>query len=91
VVKLHIDKSIYDESGKIDPQKTNLVARMGRAFYCRAQGEQVFSIVQPVNIKAIGWDTLPEELKNSTILSGNDLASLAGVAALPNQTDINSF
>lgn len=91
VVKLHIDKSIYDEAGKIDPQKTNLVARMGRAFYCRAKGEQIFPIIQPVNVQAVGWDALPEKLKNSTILSGNDLASLAGVAALPNQTDINSY
>ncbi len=91
VVKLHIDTSIYDEAGKIDPQKANLVARMGRAFYCRAQGEQIFPIVQPVNIQAVGWDALPDHLKNSTILTGNDLATLAGVEQLPNQSSIHTY
>jgi len=91
VVKLHIDPKIYDEAGKIDPQKTDLVARMGRAFYCRAHGEQIFPVVQPVNVKAIGWDALPENLKKSTILSGNDLATLAGVAKLPDQAIIAAY
>jgi len=91
VVKLHIDQSIFDEEGKIDPQKANLVARMGRAFYCHAHGENVFPIIQPVNVRAIGWDALPGHIKNSTILSGNDLATLAGLAQLPQQDEVTAY
>jgi len=80
---IHINKNIFDEEGKIDPQKTQLIARMGRAFYCKAYGDNVFPIMQPVNVEAIGWDALPENIKNSEILSGNDLAKLAGVKSLP--------
>lgn len=80
---IHINKNIFDEEGKIDPQKTQLVARMGRAFYCKAFGNNVFPIIQPVNVKAIGWEALPPNIKTSEILSGNDLAKLAGVNNLP--------
>jgi len=80
---IHINKNIFDDEGKIDPQKTQLVARMGRAFYCKAFGENVFPIVQPVNQAAIGWDALPDNIKKSKILSGNDLAKLAGLKTLP--------
>lgn len=91
VVKLHISQSIFDEEGKIDPQKANLVARMGRAFYCHANGVNVFPIVQPVNVQAVGWDALPDTVKKSTILSGNDLATLAGQAQLPKSDEILAY
>jgi len=80
---IHINKDIFDAEGKIDPQKTQLVARMGRAFYCKAYGENVFPIMQPVNEQAIGWGALPQNIKTSEILSANDLAKLAGVKTLP--------
>jgi len=84
VLMIHINKNIFDEEGKIDPQKTRLVARLGRAFYCKAFGENVFPIFQPVNEEAIGWEALPENIKTSKILTGNDLAKLAGIKTLPN-------
>ena len=34
---------------------------------------------------------LPEDIKNSKVLTGNDLAQLAGVEALPNETDVNEY
>jgi len=83
VQMIHINKDIFDVDGKIDPQKTQLVARMGRAFYCKAYGDNVFPIIQPVNVTAIGWDALPKNIKTSKVLSGNDLAKLAGVKSLP--------
>jgi len=83
---IHINKDIFGDDGKIDPQKTQLVARMGRAFYCKAFGDNIFPILQPVNVPAIGWDALPENIKTSKILTGNDLAKLAGVKNLPEIT-----
>lgn len=91
VVKIHINKDIFDEAGKIDPDKANLVARMGRAFYCKASGGNVFPIVQPVNVVPIGWNTLPDNVKQSTILTGNDLGALAGVEKLPAANEIAAY
>lgn len=88
---IHINKDIFNESGKIDPQKTQLVARMGRAFYCKAYGDNVFPIVQPVNQQAIGWDALPKHIKTSQILSANDLSKLAGVKTLPENKTPKQF
>lgn len=39
----------------------------------------------------IGFDQLPDEIKNSTVLTGNDLAVLANVEHLPAQRDVDNF
>ena len=83
VLLIHIQKEILDEQGRIDPYKADLVARMGRAFYCRANGEAVFPLVRPTNELGIGVDQLPESVRLSRVLTGNDLARLAAVTALP--------
>lgn len=84
-VLMHFSEEIFDEQGKIDPQRVDLMARMGRAFYCRAHGDNVFPIVQPVHKIGIGFDRLPKSIRQSTILTGNELAELAALEALPNQ------
>jgi len=91
VVKIHINKDIFDEDGNIDPAKTNLVARMGRAFYSRVTEETTFPIFQPVNVIPVGWDALPKTLLKSEVLTGNDLATLAGFAKLPNADLVEEF
>ena len=47
VVKMHIKQSILDEAGMIDPQKIDLVSRMGKMFYSRASGSSVFTVNKP--------------------------------------------
>lgn len=83
VVLMHFSDHVFDDNGKIDPQKMDLMGRMGRAFYCRAHGDNVFPIVQPVKQMGIGFDGLPEHLRTSAVLTGNDLAQLAGLEHLP--------
>jgi hypothetical protein len=83
VVLLHIDDSLFDERGKIDPQRLDPVARMGRTYYTRAHGDSIFSIYQPVNRMGIGFDQLPEHVRRSRVLTGNELAELASVERLP--------
>jgi len=56
---------------------------MGRAYYTRASGDAIFPVVQPVTQVSIGFDALPESVRNSRVLSGNDLGILAGLHALP--------
>ncbi|MGN7719883.1 flavin reductase family protein [Chitinophaga sp. 22620] len=82
-VLLHINENILDASGKIDPQKIDLVARMGADYYCRASGDAVFEVEKP-NLKiGIGVDALPPGIRNSHILTGNNLGQLGNVSELP--------
>ncbi|MCU0405296.1 MAG: flavin reductase family protein, partial [Chitinophagaceae bacterium] len=68
---------------KIDPNKIDLVARMGGDYYCRASGQAVFTVPKPNTQLGIGLDALPANIRNSTILSGNDLGMLANVHDMP--------
>ena len=88
IVLIHMAEHIFDEEGKIDPQKTDQVARMGRAFYCRAHGDNIFKLYQPFNVIGIGFDNLPEVVRNSKVLTGNDLGELAAVEGLPGEASI---
>ncbi len=83
ILLAHIKDDILDPSKNVDPQKLDAVARMGGDFYCRAQGENIFTVPKPNTKLGIGFDQLPEKIRNSKILSGNDLARLANVEKLP--------
>ncbi|MEI6409604.1 MAG: flavin reductase family protein [Bacteroidota bacterium] len=83
IVLMHIAESVLNEKGRIDPNKIDLMGRMGRFYYARASGAAVEEIVQEVNIMGIGFDGLPDAIRHSPILTGNNLGQLAGMAALP--------
>jgi flavin reductase (DIM6/NTAB) family NADH-FMN oxidoreductase RutF len=83
ILRMHLSEHIFDENDKIDPQRIDLMGRMGRAFYCRANGDAVFPILRPVNRIGMGVDQLPEHIQLSPILTGNDLAQLAAYPELP--------
>lgn len=82
-VLLHINEDILDVNGKIDPQKIDLVARMGGDYYCRASGNAVFEVAKPNLQLGIGVDALPWPIRNSSILTGNNLGQLGNVHELP--------
>ena len=86
VVKLHIDESILDDDGKIDPVKLDAVARMGGNWYNRAK-EGMFEVPKPLSTLGIGVDALPKGVRQSNVLTGNDLGMLANVEALPKETN----
>lgn len=83
---IHIDDSILNEEGTIDQQKIDLVGRMGGDFYVRASGDALFEVPKPIRQKGIGVDALPEEIRNSSILTGNDLGMLGNIEKLPAST-----
>jgi flavin reductase (DIM6/NTAB) family NADH-FMN oxidoreductase RutF len=91
VVKIHINQEVLDENGMIDQHKIDLVSRMGGNWYCRADSNSMFEITKPITTCGIGFDLLPQDLKNSKILTGNDLGHLAGIEELPNETDVNEY
>lgn len=89
VTKIHINEEVLDENGAIDQHKIDLVSRMGGNWYCRANAESMFEIKKPIMTIGVGYDAIPEDIKNSNVLSGNDLGKLGGIEELPNETDVN--
>jgi len=83
VLVMHINDAVLNDKQQIDPHKIDLVARMGGDFYCRASGAAVFEIEKPNTQLGIGIDALNSSIKNSTILSGNNLGQLANVHEMP--------
>ncbi len=91
VMKIHINEAVLDENGSIDQHKIDLVSRMGGNWYCRADQNSMFEITKPITTIGIGFDALPNDVLNSSILTGNDLGQLAGIEELPNETDVNEY
>lgn len=84
VVQMHIDESILDDVGRIDPMKIDTVARMGGNWYNRSK-EGIFEIPKPLSTLGVGVDALPIVIRESKILTGNDLGQLGNVASLPKE------
>lgn len=80
---MHIHDEVLNEKQQIDPHKIDLVARMGGDYYCRASGDAVFEVPKPNLELGMGIDALPEHIRNSTVLTGNDLGMLANVHSIP--------
>ena len=83
VVMLHVQEAYFDANGKLNTTKLDLVGRMGGSWYTRASGEALFEIPKPLRTQGIGVDQLPASIRNSTILTGNDLGRLGNVERLP--------
>lgn len=81
VVAFHAREEAFVD-GILHPDRLDLVGRLGGAFYARASGAAVFQVAKPVG-RPIGWEALPEVLRASRILTGNDLGRLANSAELP--------
>ena len=91
VLLMHVKEEVLDERGGIDPFRLDAVARLGRDWYCRVQGNAIFSVPRPNDRVSIGIDQLPEAIRHSEVLTGNDLALLAAVESIPdNLHDLNN-
>lgn len=88
VLRIHIAQEVMGERNRIDPHKIDLMGRMGRAYYVRASGAAIHTIVQPFDEIGIGYDQLPESIKNSSVLSGNNLGQLASLTKLPTKDEV---
>ena len=83
VLCMHIDESILDENKKIDQTKMRHIARLGGDWYCKVDETNLFKVAKPNIQLGIGVDALPESIRNSKILSGNNLGQLANVHDMP--------
>ena len=88
VVLIHIQKEYLTENNKLDTRRLDLVARMGENWYCRANENALFEIPKPLRTKGIGIDQLPVSIRESTVLTGNNLARLGNVEKLPLREEI---
>jgi flavin reductase (DIM6/NTAB) family NADH-FMN oxidoreductase RutF len=83
VMRMHIDDSLLDENKRVDQRKIHHIARLGGDWYCRVDETNLFMVPKPNTELGIGVDALPESIRNSNILSGNDLGHLANVREMP--------
>ena len=90
VLKIHINESVLDENGNIDPHKIDLVSRMGGNWYSRAN-QGLFEVAKPLTTLGIGVDQIPDYIKESPVFNGNDLGKLGNIEALPTTEEINTF
>jgi flavin reductase (DIM6/NTAB) family NADH-FMN oxidoreductase RutF len=91
IVKFHYQNWIFDENGKVDPEKIDLVGRMGRDYYVRASGDAIFTLNKPMGEFGIGVDALPADVKLSKILTGNELGILGSLKKLPELNEVHQF
>jgi len=90
IVKFHIIEEVLDENNVIIQEKLDLVARAGGNYYNRAK-KGFFEIPKPIQQLGIGVDAMPEHVKNSMILTGNDLGMLGNIEKLPTEEEIDKF
>jgi flavin reductase (DIM6/NTAB) family NADH-FMN oxidoreductase RutF len=90
ILKMHINEDVLDENGSIDQHKIDLVSRMGGNWYGRAN-KGMFEVPKPLSTLGIGVDALPENVRKSKVLTGNDLGILGNVEKIPSKTEIEDF
>lgn len=90
VLKIHVDADILDENGAIDQFKIDQVARMGGNWYSRAN-MGLFEVPKPVSNLGIGVDQIPEHIRLSNVLTGNDLGMLGNIEKLPSQEEVRQY
>ncbi len=83
VLRMHIHDNLLNENGKPDQLKINLVARLGADWYCKVGPDNLFQVEKPNTQLGIGLDALPDSIRFSSILTGNDLGQLANVNIVP--------
>lgn len=90
VVKMHIDDAVLSDDESINQEKLDLVSRAGGNYYSRAKSG-FFEIPKPLSSLGIGVDAIPESIRKSNVLTGNDLGMLGNVDAMPSLELIEAF
>ena len=88
---IHVSESVLGDNGKIDQRKMDHVARLGGDWYCRVTNDNLFEVAKPVRSIGIGVDAIPFAIRNSKVLTGNNLGQLGNVEALPSSEEIEVY
>lgn len=79
VLRLHINEDILNADGKIDQHKIDLVGRLGASWYTYSD---LFELGQPMS-PTIGYDQLPDAVKNNNMLSANEVGKMSALTEWP--------
>jgi flavin reductase (DIM6/NTAB) family NADH-FMN oxidoreductase RutF len=91
IKRIHINDAVLGADGTIDQAKMDHVARLGGDWYCRVTQDNLFKVAKP-NIKiGIGVDALPYAIRNSRVLTGNNLGQLGNLETIPSDEAIEAF
>ncbi|HMQ11240.1 MAG TPA: flavin reductase family protein [Oligoflexia bacterium] len=89
VVRFHLNKDYLDENNVPDPIKINHIGRNGGEYYTHVNSDSLYTLKVKKGCLGIGFDALPAFIRNSTILTGNELGQLASVQERPqNKLDL---
>ena len=89
IKRIHVKEEILDAEGTIDQHKIDLVARLGGDWYCRVSAENLFKVAKPLSTLGIGVDALPRAVRQSKVLTGNDLGMLGNIEVIPSDEDVD--
>lgn len=89
VVLMHVNPTILNEQGTIDPKKIDLVARLGGDWYSRSSAG-LFEVAKPLTTLGIGVDAIPAWVKQHPLFNGNDLGRLGNVERLPSGDEVDA-
>lgn len=91
ILLMHLVEDVLDEKGNIDPFKLDAVGRLGGDWYVRVNGDALFEVPKPVRTVGIGFDQIPVHIRESKVLTGNDLGKLGNVEQLPTAAIVEAF
>jgi flavin reductase (DIM6/NTAB) family NADH-FMN oxidoreductase RutF len=91
IVLIHISEKVLDANKQIDPNKIDLVARLGGNWYSRTNGNALFEVAKPLMNLGIGIDQIPPYIRNSNVLTGNNLGQLGNVEKIPTTIEVATF
>jgi flavin reductase (DIM6/NTAB) family NADH-FMN oxidoreductase RutF len=90
-VMMHVSDHVFDKTGMIDSGKLDLVGRLGQNYYVRASGKALFELDKPSESPVVGVDALPESVRLSTVLTGNDLGKLGNTLKMPTAHEVSKL
>lgn len=91
VLLVHVKEEILDEHGVISPYKLDAVARLGQDYYTRVSADSIFVVPKPNEKVGIGYDQIPELIRNNPMFTKNDLGRLGNIEKLPSPEEVRQF
>lgn len=93
VTMMHIDEKVLDAEGSIDPAKMDYIARMGKQYWCRIGADSIITVpaFKMGNEVGLGFDGLPQDIRHSQYLTGNEIAQVAALHSLPTAEELNEL
>lgn len=87
---IHINDE-YLTNNVLDTEKLDVVGRMGGNWYIRAIKESLFEVPKPIRSQGIGVDALPKGIRESDVLTGNNLGRLGNLESVPSSDEIKTI